>query len=226
MPHHIDRLYIHTEQKGKCHKTIADLVVCLYLLVHEEQRNENECENAAVYLRSSVEASALVNVYRVILVREQTRNKLDRIEHSSVAVIRDREIEFTECKCVVDRQYHNDAAQQYNYGRYHHKTDGLCVFLNALEFALCSEEQVVYKVQRDENGYHKADIEVSDEHYRCRYDVIQLSAVINEVFHAEDYKRQEYRTVDPHRVDELDNNVCHHSIHCREHDGLKRFQSL
>ena len=213
MPHHIYGLDEHTEQQYEYHEAVADLVVSLYLLVCEEQRYENECEHAAVYLGTSVHTCALVNVYRVILVRHETGYQLNGVEHCPETVIGNREIELTESKCIVNGEYHYCTAQHRYKSSNAHSYEYSEVFAESLEFPLCSEEYIIKEVQSDENGYHKANIEVCDEHYRCGDNEVQLASVVHQIFNAEDYQRQEYGTVDPHGVDELDNDICHHCVH-------------
>ena len=85
-----------------------------------------------------------------------------------------------------------------------------------------SEQQIIEEIAGNEYSDHEADIEVCYEHYCCRDDIVELSAVVDEVLNTEDDERQEYRTVYPHGVDELNDYISHHGVHSREYYGLKR----
>ena len=213
MPHHIDGLDVHTEEHHCKEHTIAQLLVELYPLVDEVQGEHDEAHNSAVYLRTPVETGSLVNVYRVVLVGEHTRYQLKSLEHCPVAVVRLGEVELTKCKGIVYGKYHECTAHEYYQCGNSHDSKCLEIFDYLLELPVGTKEEVVNEVDSYEYSYHKADIEVCNEHYCKGDDVVYLSSVVDEVLNTENDKRKEDRTVYPHRVDELDNDVAHHSVH-------------
>ena len=75
-------------------------------------------------------------------------------------------------------------------------------------------EEIVEEVDSNEYRCHKSDIEVCNEHYCERNNVVYLSSVVNKIFDSQCDKGQEHCAVQPHRVDSLDDNITHHSVSC------------
>ena len=223
VPDHVDRSCDHADEHEDGQECITDLFVPRNALVQEEQRCAEEREHAAVDLRLAFDVDG------VILIDTELRDEFQRRELPLHRPVRLGEIELAECQRIVDRQDHERGTCDCNGRGQRHAAEHDRNFLAVLRCQKClvrTEADIEEEIDRGEDAAHKADIEVCDAHHRERNDEIQLSAVIHKVLDAEHDQRQENQTVQPHRVDRLDNAVSTHAEHRAEHEAELRLDML
>ena len=227
VPHHVYRCDQHAHYHYSDQQRVTDLLFPVDLFVQVEQGQQHQGQQTAVDFRLAL------YVYRVILCRQQLREHVQQVaqEHQQrrilcifqqflaqrerlepEAVVRICEFELTQFQSVVHRQQHECRTCQCNDGRIRdpYKRGEIVITLPLLVRA---EAQIKQEVQDHEEADHVADVEVCHTHQCQRNDEIQPAAVIDQIFNAQHDQRQEYQTVQPHGVDQLDHAVCHHRIH-------------
>ena len=206
----------------------------LDLIADVENRQQNNRQQTAV------DFWAALYINRVILCRQQLRNQVNQFKLCSeqffqllklVAIAVEDvaqlcpdalgKFHFTLAQRVNHWQQHNCRTEQTCNGRIAHSADGLEIVICLSALAVCTEEQIENKVDHDKDGNHEANIEMSYKHECQRNGVVDFSAIINQTFQSSDNQWQEYQTIQPHRVNQLNHSVCHHCIHAGEQQSVR-----
>ena len=217
VPEHIDRAAVHADDQRCHHHAEAEFLSQRDAAVHEEQRQAEERQHTAVDLRHTL------HIDGVVAVDAELREELKRLELCLEGIIRLCEVEFAELQRVVDRQDHERRQTYDRDGRDDHAEKDLQNLFDIHLHLVRDKEGIEGEVDRREDAEHEADVEVCHTHQRERTDVIELSAVIDKILDAERDQRQENKTVQPHRVDRLDDAVGAHAEHrAEEHGGQRR----
>ena len=226
VPHHIHGTDVHAGEQCRCQQAHADLLAQGDLAVQEEQGQQQGGDQTAVDLRHTLDVDGIVLCHRGDLGKEVNGGKLE-LE----GVIRvGGKIEFTKRQCVVYRQNQYRRHHQSHHRAQEHPQDAVAVCLQILALhaemleLVGADKQVVGEVQGGEDADHEADVEVCKAHQRQWDDVVDLSAVVDQILHAQADQGQEHQTVQPHGVDQLGDGIRHHGVHHGEQQGVQRLQ--
>ena len=234
MPHHINWLEVHADNHANQNEGITNLLSQLDLIADIENRQQNNGQQTAVNFW------ATLYINRVILCWQQLRNQVNQFKLCGeqffqllklVAIaVEDvaqlcpdalSKFHFTLAQGVNHWQQHNRRTEQTCNGRIAHSADGLEIVICLSALAVCTEEQIENKVNHNKDGNHEANIEMSYKHKCQRNGVVDFSAIIDQTFQSGDNQRQEYQTIQPHRVDQLNHSICHHCIHAGEQQSMR-----